>query len=233
MNNNFKWYKRGFGLVLVCIIISILVSKLGLFSEFNQTWIDRDIRNSGWQGALYFATIGVLMTACGAPRQLLAFLGGYAFGVSIGFVYSTLATVVGCIVSFYVSKLLIRPIIRKKFNHQAIHIDRFLINGATRKTIIIRLLPVGSNVLTNLIAGATSVKPHAFFIGSAIGYMPQMLVFALLGKGLLIGSEWKIATSLVLLLVSSFLSVSLYNKYRINVTSANTKNDVSPLQSEH
>jgi uncharacterized membrane protein YdjX (TVP38/TMEM64 family) len=208
------------------------MSQYELFSGFNEAWIDRDIRNSGWQGALYFAAIGTLMTACGAPRQLLAFLGGYAFGVSLGFVYSTLATVLGCVSAFYVSKLLIRPIIRKKFNKQAVYINHFLSKQATRKTIIIRLLPVGSNVLTNLIAGTSSVKPSAFFIGSAIGYMPQMLVFALLGKGLLIGSEWKIVSSIVLLLISSYLSVNLYKKYRINVTEPTPSNNAASLQSK-
>jgi positive regulator of sigma E activity len=41
-----------------------------------------------------------------------------------------------------------------------------------------------------------------------------MVIFALLGKGLFIGSEWKIAVSIALLLISSFLSVSLYKKNR-------------------
>jgi uncharacterized membrane protein YdjX (TVP38/TMEM64 family) len=88
--------------------------------------------------------------------------------------------------------------------------------NSVRKTIIIRLLPLGSNVITNLLAGTTSVKPSAFFIGSAIGYIPQMIIFALLGKGLFIGSGLKITVSIGLLLISSYMSVSLYKKYRRN-----------------
>lgn len=218
------WLKRGLGSVLLCILFSVLISQLDLFSDFNEAWIDRDIRQSGAQGTLYFLFIGIVITACGAPRQLLAFLGGYAFGFSQGFIVSMLATVMGCICAFYCSKLLIRPLIRKKFNNQAVNIDKFLQQQATRKTIIIRLLPIGSNVLTNLIAGATSVKPRAFFIGSSIGYIPQMLIFSLLGKGLLIGSELKIALSISLLLVSSFLSVKLYKKYRVNLPETDSDN---------
>ncbi|WP_371195106.1 TVP38/TMEM64 family protein [Glaciecola sp. SC05] len=210
----FVWYKHGLGTVVLCVLIAFVLSYTDVFSAFNEGWIDRDVRDQGIQGAVYFVVVATMLTACGAPRQVMAFLGGYAFGFVSGALLATLATVLGCMLAFFASKLLIRPFIRKRFARKAKQIDSFLHYHPFRKTIIIRLLPVGSNIMTNLLAGTTSVKASAFFVGSALGYLPQMVIFALLGKGLFIGSEWKIAVSILLLLVSSFMSVSLYKKYR-------------------
>lgn len=229
-HDGFVWYKHGLGVVLLCIAIAFSLSYLDFFTSFNQNWIDRDVRNQGLKGAAYFILVASILTACGAPRQVIAFLGGYAFGLVTGTLLATFATVIGCILAFFASKLLIRPIIRKKFSRQAKRIDEFLHHNPFRKTIIIRLLPVGSNIMTNLLAGTTSVKPSAFFIGSAMGYLPQMFIFALLGKGLFIGSEWKIAVSILLLLITSFMSVSLYKKYRRSVAETTRLNEADCVQ---
>jgi uncharacterized membrane protein YdjX (TVP38/TMEM64 family) len=128
-----------------------------------------------------------------------------------------------------VSKVMIKPLVRKKFDKHSLRINTFLTNHPIRKTIIIRLLPVGSNVLTNLVAGSTSVSPRAFFIGSCIGYIPQMFIFSLLGKGMLMGSEWKIIGSVLLLSISSYLSFSLYKKHRSSLE-ANTSKSLSVVE---
>jgi len=213
-SESLKWYKQGLGTVVFCIVIGYVFTNIDMLNAFNQTWIDRDIRDDGLKGALYFFGISLIITACGAPRQIVAFLGGYAFGSIPGVILATVATLGGCIVTFYASKMMVKPLIQRKFHKQSLRINTFLVKQPTRKTIIIRLLPVGSNVLTNLIAGSTNVSPRAFFIGSLIGYIPQMFIFALLGKGMLIGSEWKIIVSVLLLLISSYLSLSLYKKHR-------------------
>ncbi|GAC35573.1 TVP38/TMEM64 family protein [Paraglaciecola polaris] len=219
MNKTFnnKWYKHGVGTISFCIVIGLLLTNLDIFSSFNETWVDRDIRNAGIIGWIYFLGIGVVATACGAPRQVVAFLGGYAFGAISGTLLATLAATMGCAITFYISKCVIKPLVQRKFNYQSKQADNFLRYAPTRKTIIIRLLPFGSNVLTNIIAGSTNVSPKAFFVGSTIGYLPQMLIFSLLGKGILVGSEWKILFSTLLFLFSSYLSFLLYKKYRFNL----------------
>jgi uncharacterized membrane protein YdjX (TVP38/TMEM64 family) len=209
-----KWYKQGIATFALCLAIGWTLTNFDFFSSFNQGWIDRDIRENGIQGLLYFLGIATVLTACGFPRQLMAFLGGYAFGFVWGALIATLAAVLGCSLVFYISKYAISPLIVKRFPRQTAAIAGFLDAQPTRKTIIIRLLPIGSNLITNLLAGASRINARAFFIGSAVGYLPQMIVFALLGKGILIGSDWKIAVSVVLLIISSVLSIHLYKRYK-------------------
>jgi len=157
-----------------------------------------------------------ITTSCGLPRQLAAFLGGYAFGIISGTLLATLGTILGCIVSFYFSRLLARKIINKKFSRKIAGINRFLQHKAFTKTIIIRLLPIGSNLITNLVVGVTHAKGRHFISGSFIGYLPQMLIFALAGSGVEVLSFWKIALSVVLFIISTLLSARLYKQYKMD-----------------
>jgi uncharacterized membrane protein YdjX (TVP38/TMEM64 family) len=73
---------------------------------------------------------------------------------------------------------------------------------------------VGSNVVTNLIAGVSRIPRPAFFLGSLVGYLPQTLIFALAGSGLTVGSRWQLGLSILLFVVSGLLGVRLYRKLR-------------------
>jgi uncharacterized membrane protein YdjX (TVP38/TMEM64 family) len=93
-------------------------------------------------------------------------------------------------------------------------IDRFLAKSPFTKTIVIRLLPIGNNLVTNLVAGVSHVSGLSFVMGSMIGYLPQMAIFALMGKGVIVLSIWKVVLSIALFVISSLLSVRLYKQYK-------------------
>ncbi|MFT5539807.1 MAG: putative membrane protein YdjX (TVP38/TMEM64 family), partial [Alphaproteobacteria bacterium] len=80
--------------------------------------------------------------------------------------------------------------------------------------LLIRLLPVGSNLLTNLAAGVSGVRAVPFVAGSTLGYVPQTLIFALVGSGLHIEPALRIGASVVLFVVSGMLGVYLFRRYR-------------------
>lgn len=210
----YKLLKRGVVFISCCLVFGLLLSSNSLFETLNQNWIDAHIRHNGLAGILNFVIIGSLATAIGSPRQVVAFMGGYAFGFIYGAIYSTLATALGCALSFYFARFLARPWVKHKYPHKIININRFLSQHTFTKTIVIRLLPLGSNLITNLIAGVTDIKARYFILGSLVGYVPQMAIFALMGKGIVVLSVWKIVLSIVLFIISSLLSLRLYKQYK-------------------
>jgi len=209
-----RYFKKGLLFLLLCGLFGWVLSSNSMFETLNQQWIDLHIRNNGLQGVLYFTLIGGLVTAIGCPRQLVAFLGGYAFGVVNGTLLSTLGVGMGCVLSLFFARIVIRPFVNRRFPQRVIKINDFLSVRPVVKTIVIRLLPIGNNLVTNLIAGVTAVKARYFVLGSLIGYIPQMAIFALMGKGVVVMSVWKIGLSIVLFIISSALSVRLYREYR-------------------
>ena len=81
-------------------------------------------------------------------------------------------------------------------------------------TLLIRLLPLGSNLVTNLVAGVSSVWATAFITGSMVGYVPQTVIFALLGSGISLEPELRITLSTVLFVLSGALGYYLYRRYK-------------------
>jgi len=71
---------------------------------------------------------------------------------------------------------------------------------------------LGTNLITNVCIGFTNASLPTFLAASAIGYIPQMLVFNLLGVGVRVDSQAQLALSLVLLVISIALGIFLYKR---------------------
>ncbi len=207
---------KGLLVLISLILLGLLVNFILPSTDFNQAWIDNKVKNQGTLGILYFTLFCMITTACGLPRQLAAFLGGYAFGVVNGALLATLGATLGCILSFYFARIVARSIITHKFPKKVNSINRFLHHDTFTKTIIIRLLPIGSNLITNLVVGVTQAKGSHFITGSFIGYLPQMIIFSLAGSGVEVLSFWKIGLSVFLFIISTLLSVRLYYQYKMD-----------------
>jgi uncharacterized membrane protein YdjX (TVP38/TMEM64 family) len=101
-----------------------------------------------------------------------------------------------------------------KFAMRVRRIDDFLHDNPITMTVLIRFLPVGSNLLTNLLAGVSSVRPWPFFAGTLLGYTPQTVVFVLLGSGMQVDPLLRVSLSVALFVASAVLGVFLYKRLR-------------------
>ena len=73
---------------------------------------------------------------------------------------------------------------------------------------------MGSNLVTNLAAGVSGVRALPFIAGSGLGFIPQTVIFALLGSGIHLDPVLRISTGIVLFLISVMLGVRLFRRYR-------------------
>lgn len=173
-------------------------------------WLDA----AGLQGAFIFVLVGVIATAIGLPRQLLAFTGGFAYGVISGVSLSLLSAILGCLVTVLLSKNLLRTFVSERYPRFINMLDKFVAKDAFLKILVLRLQPFGTNLITNVCAGFTRIRLRTFLFSSLIGYVPQMLVFALMGSGVRVASGARISLSVVLLLISLVLGFYLYRRHR-------------------
>ena len=205
---------RSLALFVSLVLLGIVFKATSLGTFFTEQWIDDVVRGHGIEGDLIFLAVGALLTAIGLPRQLVAFLGGYGFGFVYGTALATAAAAIGCVIAFFYARLLGRDLIQPRFPDRIKHIDDFLHDNPFTMTLLIRFLPLGSNFLTNLAAGVSSVHATPFIAGSTVGYLPQMIVFALVGSGITLDPAFRISVSVVLFIVSGALGIQLYRKYR-------------------
>jgi len=196
---------------LLVMVILVLITWL-LKDVLDQGWVDTQVRDKGAAGVLLFVLVCCLLGSVGLSRQVIAFLGGYAFGFSQGVMLSMVAVVAACITTFYVSRTLLRAYLEKRFSARIQQIDAFLHENTFTMALLVRLLPLGSNWMINIAAGVSSVRKYPFFFGSALGYIPQMLIFSLLGSGTRVDQFWQVAIAMALFVLAATLGLVLYRK---------------------
>jgi uncharacterized membrane protein YdjX (TVP38/TMEM64 family) len=212
---NFRILAKGLFLMASLLAIGWAVQISGVFHSLDEHWVDSEIRGNGVSGWLYYLGFGALAVAVGLPRQAVCFLAGYGFGLGEGLVLAETASGLGCLLCFLYARLFGRELVRHRFADRLEKLDTVLRDHPLSMTMMIRLLPVGSNILTNLVAGVSSVRFLPFLGGSLIGYLPQTAIFVLLGSGIHVQPVWRTAISVALFVASGLLGVLLYRRVRL------------------
>jgi uncharacterized membrane protein YdjX (TVP38/TMEM64 family) len=153
----------------------------------------------------------VMYTALGGPRQVLAFSCGFLFGGWQGGLIGTLLTGFGAMLTMFSVHKLGFDWVRRKHAQKIELIKAVLAEDTWIWICVIRLIPVGSNLVTNIAAALSDLRPVAVFFGSLLGYLPQMLLFAYAGSGFALHDSSQLWVSLVMLVLSTGLGLYLYH----------------------
>ena len=205
---------RGLVMIATLALVGYLLEVVGLRSMFDSAWVDHEIRGKGLIGEGLFLLVGALVVALGLPRQAVCFLGGYAFGFSFGTALALLATLLGSVSVFYYARLMGRDFLTRRFPGQAKRLDGMLAGNPLVAALILRLFPLSNGLAVNIGAGVSGVRALPFFVGSLLGYLPQTLIFTLLGGGMQLAPVANTIVSAVLFVVSSALGFWLWRRYR-------------------
>nr|WP_282451091.1 VTT domain-containing protein [Marinobacter bryozoorum] len=157
---------------------------------------------------------GLILTGFGGPRQLLAFASGFALGPAWGALYSTTITLAGAVGCFYVARWFLRPALKRQAGSRLASFDKLTRDNPFLKVVMIRLMPVGSNLITNLLAGSSDIRLIPFAGGSVVGYLPQMVVFAMVGAGFGRASEFQLVLGMVMFVIAAALGLLLFRTHR-------------------
>jgi len=167
-------------------------------------------------GAALLVVAGGALTAAGLPRQAVAFAGGYTFGALAGGLLSLLAQMLGCGVDYLAARTVAGGWAVRRLAAlgpgRPVRLRRLLDAHPFTATLTLRLLPVGSNLVLNLVAGVAAVRPAAFLAGTLVGYLPQTAIFALLGSGVQVGRTTELTVGGGLFAASAVLGLVLVRR---------------------
>lgn len=204
------------GLVLIASLVAVgyLLNLSDFGTAFDRDWMDREVLKRGASGIVLFVAIAGLFIAVGLPRQIFCFLGGYAYGFAWGTAFALAATTLGCVVTFYYARVLGRDALRRRFGARLQRFDHFLERHPFSATLVVRLIPITNNLVVNLMAGVSSVPALPYVVSSALGFIPQTLVFVLLGTGVHVDAGLQILLAVLLFLASAAVGLAIYRRYR-------------------
>ncbi len=218
------WPRPHTWVLLVTLVASIAAVTAAGRSLPVDAWAE--MLRGGGTGAFTLAGLGgALATAVGLPRQLVATLAGYAFGAAAGFVLALFAATCGCALTMLCARRWLGAPVRGRWPHAVARLEALLRKDLFGKVVVLRLQPLGTNLITNLCAGVVGVRAGTFLAASCLGYVPQTLVFVLAGAGVRSGSRVELLTSGVLFVVSLGLGGWLVRRHRDAATRTRVAKD--------
>lgn len=216
---SFKSLAKGLVMLLGLGLAVYFARTIGLGTMLEDTqWFNDHVLGSGPLSVVIFLAVGAVFTAVGLPRQLVGFLGGFAFGALSGTLLATVASGLGCAMTALYARMGGRELVERKLGRRAGRVNSFLQHEPFNTALAIRLFPLGSNLITNLAAGVSSIPLMPFIFGSTLGYIPQNFIFALFGAGMnresTMGIALSVGMSIVLFVISGWLGIQIYRRYR-------------------
>lgn len=200
-------------LVLTAVLtLAFVALHFGWWGEVTEEDLLRGLFQQHWGIAWpVFALGAIVYTAVGGPRQVLSFSCGYLLGGWWGGLLATLLTGLGALLTMAVVRHAGMDWVRQRHGGRIDLIRQVLAQDTWLWICVIRLMPVGSNLVTNVAAALAGLSPRAVFLGSLPGYLPQSLLFAYAGRGVALQDHSKLWISLALLVGSSVVAWYLYH----------------------
>jgi uncharacterized membrane protein YdjX (TVP38/TMEM64 family) len=167
-------------LAIICIVATGGVIYLlgGIESAQIQAWLN----SVGiWSPIIYIA-LYVLATVLILPSTVLNLTGGAVFGAVWGTVWTSLAAIIAAIVAFTFTRTVGRETIAKRLSGRWQAMDAEVRQGGVFYMFAIRLVPIMPYGLVNFAAGLTSISFKDYILGTAMGTVPSVLPFVLLGS---------------------------------------------------
>lgn len=166
--------------VLAIVRFSPLAQQLQLS---NMEVLQHKLSEFGGLAPLVFLFGGALVITLGVPRAVVSILGGLAFGLLGGILLALLAALLGSSIIFLMTKWLGRPLFKQKVGGYLKAIENHTKTDGFFLVIILRQLPLTS-LLINVLIGLTSISMGIFILGSIVGLLPEIIIFALFGSSL-------------------------------------------------
>lgn len=194
----------------------VILRKMG--SGTATEWVDQFVKGQGLPGDAIFVAVGIVATAAGVPRQAIAFLGGYAFGAVLGSSLALVAQLAGGAMAYLWAREIgqgwAHERLQGRFGRRLRPLQDALTESPFGSILALRLMPIGNNLALNLLSGVAGVGFLPFIFASAVGYLPQTIIFALLGEGLAVEESTRLGIAVALFIVSAIIGFSLLRRHR-------------------
>lgn len=210
---------RNFAVIAVFVLLFFVFSHVSAISHwFSVT----DIFREPVRGKLYFLLVSTVWCAAGLPRQGICFLAGALYGFLGSLWISTAATVAGSLITFVLARFLrldtvyrfVSGFLSRKKKLYVLRTLRYIEENSFSAILAIKIMPVGSAFVLNVICGAGAVQYRPFLLATFIGSLPQTVLFCMAGAGMTMPESGKEILYLFLFIISVILITRVFIKIK-------------------
>lgn len=204
--------KKSLLVVLILFIYCQLSSDLWLYFS-DKHGVQGYVEQGGSAALIVILLFGIFFTALGGPRQLIAAVFGFVFGGLNGTLLALFVSTLSAVCVYFSARYSVQFVLHQRYQSKLQRFENLVTQDPFTKILTLRLLPVGSNLLTNILSGGVKIRFSAFLWGSLLGYIPQTLIFALIGAGIGDVDQFQMTLSIVLAVISMALGSWLYHSH--------------------
>lgn len=176
--------KRSTALRALGLLALVAAGVVGLvfFKPYVSDFVVR-VRDLGWWGPLVFGAV-YAVTALAIPGSVLTLAAGFAFGVVLGTVVVSAASVTTAAIAFWVGRTLARGWVEAKVaaSPKFRAIDQAVAENGFKIVLLTRLSPVFPFTLLNYAFGLTKVRFRDYLLASWVGMLPGTVLYVYLGS---------------------------------------------------
>ncbi len=179
--------RRNFWLLLLIAMAGAItlsfVDRQKLAVLFDRAALTGFFESAGYSGVCYFICAHIIANAVGIPGTLLVVVGGAAYGVWWGAVWSVLGATLGAIAAFWLARYLLHSWFKNRFSHRPLlqRLNRALCSNGLACVLTVRFSPVSPFNVVNFAFGLTHVSVQSYALGTLIGIIPGTLAYTWLG----------------------------------------------------
>lgn len=134
--------------------------------------------NAPWQLRACFFLAYLALAAVSLPgTALLSVAGGAVLGFGWGLLLASFAGSLGALVSFSLSRTLLRGWVQQRFQAQLAVVNDGLANAGILYLFGLRLIPLVPFFLVNLTMGLTTLRPWTFYWVSQLGMLAGTAIY--------------------------------------------------------
>ncbi len=207
-----KWIKL-FLLIAAGVLIASQLDNPVWVHLTDKNWLVSYIQQNGITGEVVVFIFSVIFLSFSGPKQAIALVFGYLYDINIGILLTLLACVFGATLNYYFARFMLAKWLYRRFPKKMIKFNSFASRKPFYKILLLRLFPIGNNVVTNVLSGSVRVPFLAFLSASILGYLPQIVIFALMGAGIHSSSNAMIYLSIFFGVLSAVLTGFLYRDH--------------------
>lgn len=139
------------------------------------------VADTGWIGPGAYVAAYALLTVALVPGTVLTLSGGLLFGIGGGSVLTVVGATLGATAAFLIARRAGRAAVDRLAGGRVARVDDWIAARGLVAVLTLRLVPLVPFNAANYAAGVTAVRVRHYVAGTAIGIVPGVVVYTVLG----------------------------------------------------
>ena len=170
-------------IIAICLVMgaAVLLNSCNILEGYGPNEIKDFIQAKGVMASIVYVIILSLLPLLLFPDSVIVIAGGMAFGLVEGTILTSIGSLIGAAISFFISRKLGQGFVKKLVKKDLVIFDKENSQKGFFLILMLRLIPIFPFKIVSYSAGLADVRFKDFAIATVVGSLPGIIVYTNLG----------------------------------------------------